>query len=122
MQNVIERLKESKLKSEADNRQLGKELGIEWAKTTAQYSELESIENIENNFFDGVGPFSHAEYLAMEILRLDEENMDNREIESACEDFWECVGAGKQKLESIEVLEGFVEGAQELFSEVKNAI
>ncbi len=108
MGDVIERLRASKRRAEADQRADGKEAGKTWASEQAEYDELERL--MAADLIDAVD-------LPTFIKCCDPE--DNL-CASEWEDFWrEWVGASSP---SKTTLAGFVEGAIEIFEAVQDKL
>ena len=111
METAIERLRASKEKHVADERDAGKEAGRLAAKDQLEYDELIEIEKIAADSLDEVDGEG-----AFEALRLAFD--PNGELDTS--EF----NAGYFKTDNVNELFalGFIEGAQEFFDEVKDAI
>jgi hypothetical protein len=131
MDDVIARLKASKAKTDDASTIRGREAGREWAKDHAEAAELERLESYtEGDFGTGwtwsewlndPGPDSEAfgkdHYLAAAVSG-DADNFDRADGEN----FWEFVGASDEETSSGAFLVGFVEGALEVWSKVKDEV
>lgn len=118
MSEVIERLRASKLKSEDKMTAAGRESGRWWATHRAEYDALKRIAEIDSRDFCSDTPWNNAKNLAAAILYADEnrDDYDRDEVEQVIRDVFDEVS------ESDEYLVGFIEGATEVFDEVKDSL
>lgn len=117
MQDVVERLRASKRKADDEGYKVGHAAGASWAKSEAEAVELERLDEHGETFkgYIGVGSsaYSPAEQLAGIIAGDPEfENFDRHEAAS----FWEMVG---EEAPGESYLAGFIDGALEVWGEVK---
>jgi hypothetical protein len=128
MQSTIERLRESKMKSDESQFQEGFVVGQKWAKNSADAEELERLADFHascerqswgwEGFFDlpeGCSAFSTAERVAFRIIG--EEQCPGREHAS---DFWQSLW--QEGSPPNEFVRGFVEGALDVWDQVKDEI
>ena len=123
MDNVIERLRASKIQRVNVVQRLGSEAGRVWATDVAEYDELERIANINADaYFFGQpnAPYGWSDYLAFEILGTSQDDKDG----SVSSDFWDsALGDSRDpRLESEKFLEGFIVGASDVFREVASKL
>lgn len=123
MENVIERLRASKIQRVNTVERLGREAGRTWATNVAEYDELERAAEINTNeWFNGVpnAPYGWCDYLAFTILDTSEDDRDG----SVAADFWNrAVGDPRDpRLESEKWLEGFIDGATDVYRDVESKI
>jgi hypothetical protein len=131
MNEVIERLRASRQRTEERRAREGIEAGRQWAMKEAEAEQLERLadfyERVQSDswgwggFFDPppqLNPFSGAQRLAFEILELDEEDWDD----GASKQFWRsAIGDDGTDITS-EFAESFVVGALEIWDQVKNKL
>lgn len=120
--DVIERLRQDKESTAAERVAHGRKYGVDWAKLEASYPKLSRIAHIDVEQWSGAGSdagaFTTAELVYMEVF--DEEDRprmdqvmhfygfkDERELDIWLDDAY---------------VRGFVEGAQDVWEEVKNRI
>jgi len=129
MQDVIERLRVSKRQAGTEDYKAGYQEGEDWAKSSAEARELGRLEEMRQRlatepiygwdfFFDstqGDRSYTTAQSLLFEIHPEDDKDV------SASEEFWECAVAEESyhQLSSDQFLQGFAEGALNLWLEVK---
>lgn len=126
MEDVIQRLRASKQKSDSELHIRGREAGIDWAKNNASFSELSKLHDYSEHMelyelaHDYQQAFSPYEYV---YFLIHPEDHGDR---AACNDFWErTVGEGegvKVNLIEPEFLLGFCCGALEVFQEVQEKL
>jgi hypothetical protein len=121
MDTVIERLRASKIRRASDMEREGREVGIEWAKCSAEYDQLERVADANpNELFAGPDePGAYAVSLAFVIGGL-ESDASHDEIWEA----WDAIVTDVRdpRLNSEEFLRGFMEGAEEVFREVAGKV
>lgn len=119
MQTAIQRLRAGKMQTQSKNHRAGVTAGFDWAKSSANYEELDRLVSYEaiSQIFEG-GPsaaFSAAEQLACIIVGADP---TDRETADA---FWSRIDdSGKQY--DDEFVEGFIDGATRFFDEVSDQL
>jgi hypothetical protein len=123
MDNVIERLRASKIQRVNVVQRLGREAGRVWATNVAEYDELERTADIDtNDWFVGQpsAPYGWSDRLAFAILGTTQNDRDSR----VAADFWEAaVGDSRDaRLASDNFLEGFIDGATDVYREVASKI
>jgi hypothetical protein len=123
MDNVIERLRASKIQRVNVVQRLGGEAGKDWAKNIAEFDELERIADIDtSDYFAGQpnAPYGWSDYLAFAILGTSRDDMDA----SISGDFWDsALGDSRDpRLESEKFLEGFIDGAADVYRDVASKI
>lgn len=108
MNNVIERLRASKQRVEEGSLASGRECGVTWAKTEAEYDELKRVADLSSANQD----------MSLNGLQrtIDPEDTLARED---WEGFWTRNGDGSP---NDAFAEGFCMGAQEVFDEVKDKL
>jgi hypothetical protein len=125
MDDVIQRLRESRLKLEEADYHAGKEVGCEWAKNDAEARELITLDktsiqcNDWPNFFttDGSDAFSAAERF-VEAIRGEGDSLRDE-----ADEFWTfVVGDDWQRVVTDDWARGFADGALELWDEVKGSL
>ena len=127
MGDVIERLQASKQKKAEGLQKEGRECGVDWAKHRAEYDELKRASQIDTTtLYQG-----HSDELdagnryevAKDILADSEwDSLDQREADSAIADLF---GIDDDMLEDVvttEFIEGFLEGAADVWDEVADKI
>jgi hypothetical protein len=102
MNSAIERLRASKQEAVQEDTADGKRDGREWAEATAEYKELSRISKIDDSTLDN-------------LWRAVDPNLDESE-------FFKYVFGDIDEEPSEEYVEGFIEGAKEFFSEVRNKL
>lgn len=107
MTNVIERLRASKQDAEEASTASGRDCGATWARTTAEYGEL-------NRIWDGVAA-SDVDLNGLQRLIDPRDEMGRHDWEA----FWERHGDGDI---NDAFANGFASGAADLFAEVKDQI
>lgn len=110
MSDVVERLRKSKERHERWNEDEGKSAGAEWAKTRAEYSQLLALESAdERSWADECGD------LCVQLFRV--------VGDPDYEDFRDWAGGlfGAEQPNNA-FIRGFVEGALEVFDEVKDQL
>jgi hypothetical protein len=123
MDNVVERLRASKIQRVNTITKEGQQAGAEWAKDTAEFDELERIDEVNTNeWFNGIpnAPYGWCDYLAFMILGTREDELSGE----VSRDFWEAaVGdASDSRLKSEEFLTGFIDGASEVYRSVASKL
>lgn len=120
MEDVVQRLRASKMASDSDTRKAGREAGREWAANEAAAEELQRLqacfdrEQHHDRVFivpDG-NAFCGAECLVF-VIRPE---LGNDRQDAA--DFWESA-LGDQDTPTDEFVQGFAEGALQLWAEVE---
>jgi hypothetical protein len=122
MDTVIERLRASKIRRASDMEREGREVGIEWAKCSAEYDQLERVADANpNELFAGPDePGAYAGSLAFVIGGL-ESDVSHDELWEV----WDAIvtdGRRDLRLNSEEFLRGFMEGAEEVLREVADKV
>jgi hypothetical protein len=123
MDNVIERLRASKVKHVSGRVMEGYDLGADWAKGQAEFDELRRLSDMnadETIIGTPMAPYSHADYLAFDVLGTGEDDRDHH----VSRDFWnKAIGdSDDARLESEDFLRGFMEGAQSVYRSVADKI
>jgi hypothetical protein len=123
MDNVIERLRASKIQRVNAVERLGHEAGKTWAANFAEYDELERIAEIDTSeWFAGepMAPYGWCDYLAFTILGTSQDEHDG----TVAQDFWDrAVGDSRDpRLASEKFLEGFIDGAAAVYRKVESKI
>lgn len=109
MATVVERLRASRIKHDQEMETLGTEAGRTWASDTAEFAELQRVSKIE--------PGAEDEWAAVALSRaLD----PNGEISSLGE-LSEALGLLESDMTN-EFLAGFIEGATDVFNDVKDEL
>jgi hypothetical protein len=131
MDDVVARLRASKAKTGDAFTIRGREAGREWAKDHAEAIQLERLDAYTEGDF-GIGctwqewledpapedsAFGNDHHLA-EALSENPESFDRADGDG----FWEFVGASDEERSSGSFLVGFVEGALEVWNEVKDKL
>ncbi len=120
-ESVVERLRESKTRGDAEQKKLGIEAGREWAKTGAEYQELRNLaktfERAEPReqdclFIVGSGNNLNGGMLFLRAIRPGED------VDAEYSDFWESAFGEDQDDPDDELVQAFAEGALEVFNEV----
>lgn len=109
MTSVIERLRASKEKHAQERATFGREFGRRWASDTAEYAELRSVSKIVEGNYDG--------WAAAELIAAID---PNREMDG--EDLCAHLGVEESDVEDDDYMAAFIEGAQDVFTEVENQI
>jgi len=123
---AIERLRASKQQADARDAELGADVGREWAKGQAEADDLErlsgfrrGIRDLEwDDFFcmpDGSSAYGPEEIVFFAMVGNDDNDRN------AASDFWEMV-TGRDQTPRSAFVRGFVEGAVEIWDEVKDQI
>jgi hypothetical protein len=130
MQDVIERLRATKLAHEDEMTKAGREAGRIWAREVATYDELRrAAEYTDFGVGEPIGPYSHQDLLAFHILGIEED--DDRNMKAfgrvpPSEEFWDRVAAeadvSEKQLLNEDFTVGFLEGASGVWDEVANKI
>lgn len=122
MSDVIARLRASKIGKADAKRAEARAAGQEWARSVAEYDELEvaaSLRGADCCAGEPDAPYGHADLIAFDILRLSKDDRD----ESQSDDFW---ASAKQDRAHIcmdrEFLEAFLDGAGEVFDLVESSL
>jgi hypothetical protein len=128
MSDVISRLRASKNKSNGERFEAGKELGVKWARETAEAEELELLSEhhdaMQRENYDIFAPSAFNDAYGMWESLFFHIHRDDDGDRQACEEFWD-VAVGEENrphLSNGEFLRGFVDGALEVWDEVKNQI
>lgn len=108
MSGVVERLRASKERIEARDREAGKTRGTEWAKQDAEWDELERVATYEGNIFDEEGGGFSA---LARLIRPDDEWNPHY--------LAKLMGPHRP---SDDFVEGFMEGATEVYDEVADQV
>lgn len=125
MEDVIQRLKASKLENDSELYQQGREDGIEWAKHKATAGQLRRLSSLSERLTSdsllslvGSSPYGPGEHLVMCWLP------ENDVVPLRAAEFWESVaGHDWQALANEpEYVGGFAEGAIGMWEQVKNKI
>lgn len=122
MTDVIARLRASKIKSESKKQIDARELGREWARSVAEYDELERAADLSGSDCcsgEPLAPYGYGDYIAFDILGLDEEDQDGFRSDA----FWELAGVNSDRIRmDDEFLMYFLEGAAEVYDLVKSSV
>jgi len=123
MDSVVERLRASKIQHVNAVERLGREAGRMWASNVAEYDELEHIADIDTNeWFNGepMAPYGWCDYLAFAVLGTPQSELDG----SVSQDFWDsAVGDSHDpRITSEKWLEGFIDGATDVYRNVEGKI
>jgi hypothetical protein len=117
MENVVARLRASKLTHASHQNKEGYDAGVRWANDTADYDDLVRLRDLEiDEFFAGQpkAPYSASDYLAFAILDIDVEGTDRGGNREYTERLW-----GEQdERDEEEFCTGFCEGALSVFNKV----
>lgn len=126
MEDVIERLRASKIEAETEGYADGVKAGEKWAMEEAEVRDLRSLERFRKGIRDhewsdyfeaGESAFTPAEQLAMAIL-------GDAAGRGEAADFWEGEAGDDWEAitDSAAYLKGFAEGALDVWREVKDKI
>jgi hypothetical protein len=126
-EDVLKRLRAAKAEDDEEEVADGKQAGREWAEQDARPKELRRLEGLYSrctgreweDFFDAPGStaYSTAERL---LFTLHPENDGDRQEAGS---FWEgALGDDKARAEEDAFLQGFAEGALEVWNEVKDSL
>lgn len=115
MNDVIQRLRASKLQSTDVDTKLGREAGEKWAMTVAEASDLEAIE-AESGAFDSLGDDDDGVNVFLEIIADDPSDV----VASDVRDFREQYGLKGQG--NVAFMQGFAEGAMHIWDQAKSEI
>jgi len=108
MTAVVERLRASKQRVEAEWRALGKQAGERWAKEHAEYDDLEML--------SGYNARGNVDLQTLQRCLDPEDTWDARDWQ----EFWQnCLG---ELFPNDCVLAAFVEGALEVYNDVKDKL
>ena len=121
MDDVIQRLRESRLKLEKADYHDGKEAGVRWAKHNAEARDLMTLDKlyIDNQWNDDWRDFFTTEGGDSAAVRL-VEKIYGDEVEA--DDFWSFVINDWQRAATDDWVRGFADGALELWDEVKGSL
>ena len=123
--DVIARLRASKMKSEDENYDAGHAAGIFWAENNASYPELKRAVDYDTDQIGGqwLAPWRGCDWIAFALLGLDVQELLNDELEERSDAFWAPAG-GAQSVDSMgnEFLIGFIEGAVQVWNQVRNQL
>ncbi|QKC83964.1 hypothetical protein [Mesorhizobium sp. NZP2077] len=114
MTAVIERLRASKEKIEEQQRPEWTKDGREWASERAQYDELARYGEIDVDQYDEPNELLRA----MCVAYYDELDIDGMQIAEMCE----MLTGSEDKRPTLNQLIWFVEGAQEVWEQVKDEV
>lgn len=108
MDTAIERLRASKQDATKNDIEAGREAGRDWAGDFAEYAELARLSktDLDGNYAGAWDVLKHA--------ISPDDGMSHEEILEYC--------FGEEEPDSDEYVGGFVEGAQELFDEIKDQL
>jgi hypothetical protein len=123
MEEVVARLRASRMKTSSKLKTAGHEAGVEWAKTSAEAEELRRIEGLCSSDWAEwlAGPFNMS-YGVEEcfVFAVQPENDGSR---SAVDDFW---GQAAPEITRPEInedfIDGFTNGAMEVWYAVKDRL
>lgn len=126
METVVQRLMASKEVHAKSREQLGFDSGLDFAKRFAKFEHLENLNNTINEMgndsyaiYNESDAYSPAEKVAFAALGLGNGDEDRQ----ASESFWElALGYDQKNADDPAFVEGFVEGALELFSQVQSKL
>jgi hypothetical protein len=104
MTTTIERLRASKEKYIEETRRGGKEAGRQWASDKAEYADLVRVANITDPTLDALGEAIDPED------RLD------------WPDKYSIIGLDEYECSDDEYVKAFIEGAQEMYSEIEDKL
>lgn len=129
-QDVIARLKASKIEAQDENHKIGFEAGKFWAENLASYSELERAASYELPGGMGSTPWDGAYGAAFELMGLNTEETHREDLEEKAISFWsaalqsenavwvrDILGRGEDTL-----LEGFIDGASVVWDQVADKL
>ena len=118
MSDVIERLRASKDQATADALYEGRENGLDWAKRHAEYDELRRIVRLDISEWpdDDQNAYNVAQSVYMNVME-EESRPSNDELASL-------YGVEEEDVDRISkaFVEGFIEGAQDVWDEVKDQL
>jgi hypothetical protein len=109
MTNVVERLRASREKVEAKEFETGKDRGAMWAKHRAEYDQLLRVVEYDGEWSEE----EDGDHAVLESLIDPENELDPREWG----DNW-----GQQRNPSDAFVRGFVEGANEVYVEIRDQL
>ena len=116
MSEVIERLRASKQKSAADEIADAKSLGVEWAKLHAEYNELRRMSMVDTDGLDILSGLEAATHIYGNVIEQD----DRPDKDELAELF--LVDPDTIGFLTPEFVEGFVDGAKDVWEEIKGKI
>jgi hypothetical protein len=127
MNDVIQRLRALNFGETSQVYKTGQEVGQEWAKENAGPSELRRLDewkasmDAEGMFCKSpTSPFIAAYSMADALyFSMSPENDNDRD---ASHEFWESVGASNDQQSDSDFIEGFCEGARDIWIAVKDKI
>jgi hypothetical protein len=119
MDDVITRLRMTKLETEDMEDKNSKQLGRTWAMRTASYGQLNAAVHFK---FVGepMAPYRWIDLLYMAVQQWDEEEQGQPQTSEV--EAWWCDEVGGRRAPSDATLLSFVEGAKEVWSEVAHRI
>ncbi len=124
LNDVIARLRASKLTSEDESYEIARNAGVYWAQDLASYPELERAAEFDKDQIGGqwLAPWCGCDWVAFSLLGLDTEVISNNELQEHSDRFWEQVGfeGGSSEVDRMgdNFLFGFLEGAGKVWGEV----
>lgn len=112
MNDVVQRLRASKLQGEDEVYREGEEIGREWAKNAATWQQLERVPGPDHEMFRSTLIGSLFVWIAKEIVGDDDT------------DFWAdvCGRESDARLDDEGFVRGFVDGANEIYDQVAQQI
>jgi hypothetical protein len=122
MQDVVNRLRDTKRESDKALFQDGREWGESWAKDQAEACELQRLEESRSCWKDELSEGVSSAYSVAERLYFLIRPDDDRERDSAAS-FWDdVVKAPEHKVEQSCWVRGFAEGAWDVWETVKGQL
>ncbi len=124
MEDVIQRLRASDLEAQSEQARSGHEAGQEWAKGTAEATELRRLakymENSENQgTFSGYKDQEAAQLFYDAVMLPSGESSEWSDVT----DFWEdTLGLSADDYRNSDFVDGFAEGALEVWREVQDKL
>jgi hypothetical protein len=118
MNNVVQRLRASRIATEDKDYRAGQSPGVRWAQASATWAELDNLAQAleEPRYWDGVpsAPDSWSDVLLHSIDPV------RFEDPGEAEEFWQEWGSGRSL--TREYLRGFADGAVEVFRQVESRV
>ena len=118
MQADMQRLRASRLVNESEQHVKGNAAGTRWARKGAEWAQLERLAGVPDGFFEDPDAWEDSAFgVSGELFRILDGDAPER---SNMEDFWECVAG--EKYPSLEFVQGFHEGAMDVFGAAKKSV
>ena len=124
LNDVIARLRASKLTSEDENYEIARNAGVYWAQHLASFPELDRAAEFDTDKIGGQwrAPWCGCDWVVFSLLDLDTEEISNDELQEQSDRFWEQVGfnggSGEVDRMGDNFLFGFLEGASKVWVDV----